>query len=114
MPGDLYEMRRVLSFNLDQVFRFCDDLDNPPVFQFQTVGVAQVNGVRFVEQKSQTSLSPQGSPPAITVIEIERDPVCGVALPATGWVNFTDTYHCAASTFAFIALNAGRSRRRLK
>lgn len=114
MPGDPDEMGRVLGLDLDKVFRFGHHFDNPPVLQLKTIGVAQVNGARFVQQKGQTFFSAQDGPPAIAVIEIERDPVCRLPLPASGGVNFLDTYHYVASTFAFIALKAGRSRRRLK
>ena len=52
MPGDLDEMRRVIGFNLDKVFGLGHHLDDPSVFQLKTIGVAQVNGARLVQQKA--------------------------------------------------------------
>lgn len=114
MPGDPDEVRRVFGLDLDKVFRLRQHFDDASVFQLKTIGVAQMNSAWFVQQKGQPALAAQDGPSAIPVIEVECDPVCRIPLPVTGGVNFLNTYHCAASTFDFIALNAGRCRKRLK
>jgi len=114
MPGDLDEMGRVLGFNLDKVFRLGNHFDDAAILQFKTIGVAQMNRARLVQQKSETVLSVQDGTSAIPVVKIKCYPVCRLCLPVPGRVDFLDTYHYVASTFAFIALKAGRSRRRLK
>lgn len=114
VPRNLDKMCGVRRFDFHQVFGFCQDLYEAAIFEFQSVSVTKVYGCRFVQKNSQTLVARQNGSAAMSIFSVERYLICGLTLPVTMRMNLGDPDHCAASTFAFIALKPGRDRKSLK
>lgn len=114
MPRDPHEMGKIPGFDFDKVFRLGQYFDYPPVLQFEAVTVVKVNRAGLVEQEREAARTRQNRPPAVSVIQVEGDPVHRVTLPVPGAMNSQNPDHCAASTFSIIDLKAGRSLRRFR
>ena len=114
VPGDLHQVGGVVGVNFDHFLRFCENFDDPTVFKFQTVAMAQMDRHRFIQQEGQSGCACQDCPAPIPVFPVKRDPVGDIAGPSFGLVDFRDADHAASITFAIMAWKAGRSLRRLK
>jgi hypothetical protein len=75
MPGQPHEMRRISASNFDKLLRGSYHLDQPAIFQHQSIAAAQGDRFFKVEQEFKTAGTRHRHTAAMTVVETEHDSI---------------------------------------